>query len=761
MPMLGSLRQSRPRRPLPSLAQEYRAEPVPVRIGVAFSGGGIRSAAFSLGALQALQETDIFPHVEYLAAVSGGNYIASAYTISAAWSDAPPNGVGSQQPWARGSPEEQYLRHHTDYLAPGLTGRLWLAANLLYGFIANYLPFLLSAFVLGRIVGWVLRWAVGPPIGKSIWTAPTSDIRQVTRVLLICSAALIVFSLAAVLWRRIADGRSGDAHRPRPPTNSVDHLLNFERRAGTALGFGVATVLIFSLGPGIVVLYRRATTWVLESVFGASSTAFGESWWARTTMATCWLLVALVMAAMAIGLSRQHRLRGVMLTFAAIGGSGMLVIPFLSSFEWATARGIHKLQDLMSAFVALILVILMAVFFHNRRYSMHLFYRERLSKIFAVARFRGMVGAVPVNYLHKVRFSKVRENLRNQSHDRANGDGSSAEFPHVPKLVICCAVNVSAHDAPIGRNAGSFTFEVDQSGSPLLGYASTESFEDDGPIRGTDLTLPSLMAISGAALSPMMGRLTHPAIRFLMALTNIRLGVWIPGKNLKRETGTDDPTPDAEKESGQPATTKPSVLRKTLNTIVAGWYEPGALYVLREALGTTGRRHPLRKEREFVYVSDGGHFENLGLVELIRRRCTHILCFDASLDSAGEAFDIGRAISLARADLQAEITLDPSPTMRNSDGLSESMVASGTVTYPGGAQANIILTRAVLTPTTSWDLRSFEKRDGRFPRHSTRQQSFTDEQFQAYRSLGHEGGLAAIKTLNLPPVILNAANPKG
>src|ERR1700735_579509 len=44
-------------------------------VGVAFSGGGIRSATFNLGVLQALAELKLLHRVDYLSTVSGGGYI--------------------------------------------------------------------------------------------------------------------------------------------------------------------------------------------------------------------------------------------------------------------------------------------------------------------------------------------------------------------------------------------------------------------------------------------------------------------------------------------------------------------------------------------------------------------------------------------------------------------------------------------------------------------------------------------------------------
>ena len=46
-------------------------------VGLAFSGGGIRSACFNLGLLQALHKKGVLRHVDFLSTVSGGGYIGS------------------------------------------------------------------------------------------------------------------------------------------------------------------------------------------------------------------------------------------------------------------------------------------------------------------------------------------------------------------------------------------------------------------------------------------------------------------------------------------------------------------------------------------------------------------------------------------------------------------------------------------------------------------------------------------------------------
>ena len=301
----------------------------------------------------------------------------------------------------------------------------------------------------------------------------------------------------------------------------------------------------------------------------------------------------------------------------------------------------------------------------------------------------------------------------------------------IPELIVCCAVNVTSDEVPVGRFAESFTFTHAKSGGPRFTYQDTTRFEESRGPKGTALTLPSIMAVSGAALAPLMGRFTFPPLRLLMALTNVRLGVWV--RNPRH------PSFDARPERPH------GRLGRLWASVVEGWREPGALYVLREAVGGL-----TLTKRRFIYLTDGGHWENLGLVELLRRRCTQILCFDASTDADGAATDIGRAIALARSELGADIVLDPAPTMPRDGTHSADLAVLGEVRYPDGDKARLVYAKAALTEDLSWDLRSYHHRDSRFPHHSLSRQIFTDEQFEAYRSLGHAAGRRAAAVLNLP-----------
>lgn len=711
---------------LPSEAAEYVEDPPEgIRIGIALSGGGIRSAAFNLGALQALQQQKILKRADYITAVSGGNYIASALTISSAYFDG--ECENGKPLWAHGSPEERYLRQHTDYLVPGRTGRVWLAASAVYGFVLNYLPFLLGAFIAGRLGGWLLH-ALGTQPGELRLHSLVGLPRWVLMTSLATAALCLVMAVLLVAFRRFSDERKtpgdyGETHSERIASG----LVSFAGLIGISLAL-----------PALAGLYGTLSRMVLSQVPGdyvEGSEPF-DTVTGRIVIAVIWLIFSLVLAAVALTLSRRFRALRLMLVLSSLAGAGLLLVPLLSSLEYSARRGIGSAGDVLSLVAALMIMVYMAVRLHNRRYSMHLFYRERLNSAFALMRVRrgrdehARVVAEPIGYAKRLYFSEIGAKIAESTGNR------------LPKLIVCCAVNLTTDEVPAGRFAESFTFEYDRSGGPIFGYSETRRYEQSHGMPGTELTLPSIMAVSGAALSPLMGRFTYPPLRFLMALTNVRLGVWIRNP-LHPSWNSDDPATDRDQ----------GMLGRAAASIRRGWREPGALYVLREALGG------LKSTHRFIYLTDGGHWENLGLVELLRRRCTHVLCFDASCDQSGAGLDIGRAIALARSDLGADVELDPRPAMPAANGSSDTVAVRGVIRYPDQQQAKLVYARAALTARASWDLLAFKARDGRFPHHPTSQQMFTDEQFEAYRSLGYAAGNQALELLNVPEALLRPPLP--
>ena len=220
--------------------------------------------------------------------------------------------------------------------------------------------------------------------------------------------------------------------------------------------------------------------------------------------------------------------------------------------------------------------------------------------------------------------------------------------------------------------------------------------------------------MSGAALSPVMGKETRRPLTFLMALANVRLGVWIPNPRYVAKW---------ERMRGlRPAHHRHDVINA-----------PRPKYLFRELLGRN------RLDAKFIYVSDGGHYENLGLVELLRRGCTRIYCFDAS---GGETFTaLGDAVALARSELGVEIDIDPTDLVPAGDRhLAKSDCVRAHFKYADGTPGVLMYARTVMTAAVPFDVTAYHEADPKFPHHSTADQLYTDQKFEAYRALGVSAG---------------------
>ena len=213
--------------------------------------------------------------------------------------------------------------------------------------------------------------------------------------------------------------------------------------------------------------------------------------------------------------------------------------------------------------------------------------------------------------------------------------------------------------------------------------------------------LGTAVAISGAAASPNMGYHSSPPLAFLMTMFNARLGWWM----------------------GNP--------RDKYNWLRSG-PRSGLLYLVNELLGLTDDRS------HFVNLSDGGHFENLGLYELVRRRCRYIIACDAEQDDALKFNGLGNAIRKCRTDLGTEITIRATriqPEAGNTHSTIHCVV--GDITYPDNEVGTLLYLKASVTGDEPADVLEYRAREPAFPHHSTMADQFFDEsQFESYRKLG-------------------------
>jgi hypothetical protein len=273
-----------------------------------------------------------------------------------------------------------------------------------------------------------------------------------------------------------------------------------------------------------------------------------------------------------------------------------------------------------------------------------------------------------------------------------------------PYQLINCALNVpGSHNIALqGRLTDFFFFSPCFSGSPLTGFWPTRDWEAADP----HLDLGTAMAISGAAAAPQMGLGTIRSLSFWLALLNIRLGYW------------------AHKPKGHGGR----------------FAAPGLSFLWREMLGTMDEKSP------WLNLSDGGHIENLGVYELLRRRCKYIIAVDGEQDPQMTFHALTTLQRLASIDLGVQIDINLDDLRLNEHKLSRSHFRFCRIRYPKEGRGSedefgyLVYVKLSLTGNEGEFIRRYRLDNPAFPHDSTADQFFTEAQFEAYRSLGEHVG---------------------
>jgi hypothetical protein len=352
--------------------------------------------------------------------------------------------------------------------------------------------------------------------------------------------------------------------------------------------------------------------------------------------------------------------------------------------------------------VALAVMLAMSWRVDINEFSMHGFYRNRLT--------RAYLGAS-----NPKRAPQPFTKLAND--DLALADLGDRTGSLGPYHIINTTLNLTAPKnlAWQQRKAGSFVFTPRHCGYSLQhdepsAFTDTRSFADG-------ISLGTAMAISGAAATPNMGCYSSPALAFLMTVFNVRLGWWV----------------------GNPKFPKHRVRT-----------EPGfdLYYWLAELFGTTN------EDDNYLYLSDGGHFENLGIYELVRRRCRLIIAGDAGADPARQFSDLGNAIEKIRNDLGIDIELNVDALEPGENGRSQWHALVGKIRYDRTDSGDhledsgtLVYIKSTLTGNEPTDVLRYAKEHPCFPNESTGDQWFSESQFESYRALGYHSAKSVLSPL--------------
>ncbi len=777
-------------------------------VGLAFSGGGIRSATFNLGLLQGLHRLDLLRHIDYLATVSGGGYIGAWWS---AWLSrkgrAGDSAILFPTPDEAGRPAEakeiRHLREFSNFLAPrigffetetwaavlaiftamvptlilalaiiaaGLV--LWLLASLcllpppqgMFGRGGGLLVAL--GILLGVQWGFERRWksggraeTAGPVQKRAVetwwrgavgfgilatavawwliqqrgWLHSTPQVGTATRHLalglawgdgqpfafdwhlfhapLAWAGAVLVLLVPRVLVLRLRTFRSGPF---REKVAAGDRMLQRMLAAAVVWSLGGALWLLgayvhhrdWSLGPaagaaasgGLFALLRN---WFVGQLSSQKKGGIGDALKPLLPQLLALLTVTLAVVCTAAGLA------------------GVLEWSHQPDRHWHVGEQVWPALWILLALASAVIGSA-AAFLDPAMVSMHSFYRNRLA--------RAYLGASNPGDQNPDRFIDVREQDEVAMRDlRPRHRGARCG----PLHLVCCAANDVGGDqlgnlARASRSAvlSPLGFQINDDWRPWTQTrtdAEKAALEAKPPTHIDRLTLSSAITASAAAFNSNMGSLSSQLgtlVCFLMSALNLRLGLWLPHPRSSVED--------------------------------LGHF-PGAL-LLREMFGSTfsgiKNGQPVSK---YVHLSDGAHFENLALYELIRRHCRYIIVSDCGADADVAFDDFGNAQRRIREDFGVEIDIDLSPLRPDAaNAFSRQHVAVGTINYDleKGDTGILLYFKPTLTGDEPGDVTQYRKRNKAFPHESTGDQFYDEAQWESYRRLGEHALNVALQFLN-------------
>jgi hypothetical protein len=337
---------------------------------------------------------------------------------------------------------------------------------------------------------------------------------------------------------------------------------------------------------------------------------------------------------------------------------------------------------------------LTALFVNINRFSLHAMYRNRL--------IRAYLGASNLNP-NPNKFTGFDRNDNLAMHTLWPGDTSLPKRNTLLHVVNMTLNLVSGSNlAWQERKAVSFTSTALHSGTWCLGYRDSRDY-------GDGISLGTAMAISGAAASPNMGYHSSAVLSFIMTLFNARLGWWLG-----------NPGPAGQKTF---AKNGPFWALKPL---------------IAEVFGLTDDQH------SYVYLSDGGHFENLALYEMVRRRCHLIVVSDGGCDKECRFDDLGNAIRKIRIDMGIPIDFKKIDIFARSDDATQNLegkyFAVGEIKYSNvdgpGTDGYLLYIKPSFYGREPRDVFEYAKNNPDFPHQTTADQFFNESQFESYRALG-------------------------
>lgn len=724
--------------------------------GLALSGGGIRSASFCLGVLQALSYRNVLKKIDYLSTVSGGGYIGSSLTwlLSRKWyskvdeqgKPVPDGELGPEIklgvdkihfPYGtypmlgqQSEPETdkseyskrinevkhrgallRFLRQHGKYLTPGhgITGMSLLGVLLRGSLLSIFVYFSLLVLIMAAIdaAGAFssfedIRYTPIPVLGF-LFNVPNFSI-------LIGCVGLVFFVLCAPVYSLLAYGHSRRKNKENINQQKQEKLesksYKWRRFCEKAYNVVLKTALVFIVIGLISVVHdelSKTGSGFMAGLTGAISTAIG------------------FISSISAYIKTSNNKKGIIpISLLVLVGTialwfGLLLLAYHCNLV------IKEFDAFLAIFGGLLVVVAIVGWRANLNYiSVHRYYRDRLMETFMPdvpdVLIPDTTPQKAAEFADKARLSDmcgydVEENEDEAPNQPEKEDNDNECHPLcMPYHIINTnLVLVSSKKAKFkGRGGDNFILSPAYCGSNATGWQQTSNF------MGDRMTLPTAMAISGAAVNPSTGVggdgvTRQPFLSMLMGLLNIRLGYWAPHPRLPEQ-------------------------KRIPNFFIPGIFE---LFF----------RSNLEEDSDFLQLSDGGHFENLGIYELIRRKANIIIACDAAADPNYDFTDLSNALEKIRADFGVLINISThqleAMIPRKNNNLEKSEYAKkgfimADILYPDREPGTFIFLKSTFFRALSADLYGYKQTHKEFPDEPTSDQFFDEKQFEAYRELGYQ-----------------------
>lgn len=689
-----------------------------IKTGLAYSGGGIRSASFGLGIMQALAEKSWLGKFDYLSSVSGGGYLSSSLTWFLSRKDGSgkpiydtaekfpfgEKGIGSKhaKKARRRNAILDYLRQHGNYLIPG-HGLNTVAL------IATTLRVLLTSF--------------------SVFFLLTTAVFVASNFL----ADTVVLSLVEI---------------PHPQHPSLFLVAVFLALA-TAINFCVHCLKdLFRTSEGVsnydesvalqVLMGKQLLAcgaFILVALIALFWTELGELGWSEFLgvegNVTLSGLAALVGSVMGL-IQRDKSVTSKFASLKIVVASSLVLFGFLmlayGTADWFLHLSFpHRLLPSVDLQLLVYLLVTLAALIIAYVSNINLFglnrmYRNRLMEAF-MPHERSIASG---------RWAMATEANKAKVADMCGAPEGRCRKPY--HLINCNVILTDSKNAKYrGRKGDSFVISPKFCGSDATGWQGTDSYLTKNGRSG--LTLPTAMATSGAAANSNAGvagagPTTGKMLSILMSLLSIRLGFW--ADNPARANSRSLPRPN---------------------------------FLWQLAKGVLACDGGLSENSRIIELSDGGHFENLAVYELVRRRLDIIIVSDAGQDGKFKFADLGNLTEKAKVDFGTAIEFLPGRSFAaldpflNEQGSVERGYAIAAISYPELKKSKhnsaepektgwLIYFKPTLLQVLNPDIVAYHKAHSEFPHESTADQFFNEKQFEAYRELGYEIAKGMLSEVN-------------